>query len=394
MTDESPPSAAAARRPSRLHELLSPTDLGRLASGVAHDLNNILGPVVVYPELVRDELAGRFQLPDDDPVFEDLRLIESAALQAAAVIQDLLALTGQGPRSLVPADLDAAVQEVVGGELMEVLAVRCPGVGVRVEAPADLPQVVFRQRRLPRLVENLLGFAMGGGPSGTEVVVRLRRGEPGSGRVILELQDAGEPLSDLDCARIFEPFYARRLLGRAVSGLAMPVAQALTRESGGELIVEPGPGGVGTVLRAELVEAEGTAPEALPTDLARGQEQVLLVDDEEPQRVLVTRILEGLGYAVHAVGSGEEAVAWIRENNAGIVILDMVLVGGMDGLDTWREIVRIRPEQRAIIASGYSQSARVETARQLGVSALVQKPYTRDQLAGVVRKVLDASEGR
>ena len=96
-----------------------------------------------------------------------------------------------------------------------------------------------------------------------------------------------------------------------------------------------------------------------------------------------------MNYAVTTVSSGEKAVAFLRENDTDLVILDMIMDPGMDGLDTYREILAIKPNQKAIIASGYAETDRVKTALDLGVGCYLKKPYTLEKISRMVRQVLD-----
>jgi DNA-binding NtrC family response regulator len=118
-------------------------------------------------------------------------------------------------------------------------------------------------------------------------------------------------------------------------------------------------------------------------------EDVLIVDDMEDQRILLSTILENLCYKVSTVSSGEDAVEYIKTNSTDIIILDMIMETGIDVLDTYKQIIEIKPNQRAIIASGYAESDRVKKAQDLGEGTYVQKPYTIKNIGTAVRNELD-----
>jgi two-component system cell cycle sensor histidine kinase/response regulator CckA len=118
-------------------------------------------------------------------------------------------------------------------------------------------------------------------------------------------------------------------------------------------------------------------------------ESILVVDDIQEQRDVASGILEKLGYKATCVSSGEEAVEWLKSSTADLVVLDMIMNPGMDGLDTYKEILRFRPGQRAIIASGFSESSRVKEAQRLGAGAYVKKPYLMEKIGMAVRDALD-----
>ena len=129
--------------------------------------------------------------------------------------------------------------------------------------------------------------------------------------------------------------------------------------------------------------------------LADGTLLVAKFDDgPEPQLDIAGKMLRKLGYEVSAVGSGEGAVAWISEQTADLVILDMIMEPGIDGCETYRQMLEIRPGQRAIVASGYAENERAREVQALGAGSYVRKPFTMDQLANAVRTELDRGQTR
>jgi len=120
----------------------------------------------------------------------------------------------------------------------------------------------------------------------------------------------------------------------------------------------------------------------------RGSEKVLVVDDIQEQRELAATLLSSLGYNVEIVPEGKSAVEYLKSNKTDVVILDMIMEDGFDGLDTYKEIIKNHPNQKAIIASGFSETDRVKEAEKLGVGKYVRKPYTMQQLGKAVREVL------
>ena len=118
-------------------------------------------------------------------------------------------------------------------------------------------------------------------------------------------------------------------------------------------------------------------------------ESILIVDDVKEQREIASNILKKLGYAPHSVSSGEEAVEYMKQNSPDLLILDMIMDPGMDGFETYRKILEVNPGQRAIIASGFSETARVKEARKIGAGAYVKKPYSLEEIGLTVRAQLD-----
>jgi CheY-like chemotaxis protein len=124
-------------------------------------------------------------------------------------------------------------------------------------------------------------------------------------------------------------------------------------------------------------------------------ETVLVVDDVSAQRAIATALLQRLRYQVVTVSSGEEALEYLREHDVDLIILDMIMEPGMDGLETYRRIVKIKPDQKAIIASGYSETERVRQALSLGDAAFISKPYVLENISAAIRNMLYSSpEGK
>ena len=114
-----------------------------------------------------------------------------------------------------------------------------------------------------------------------------------------------------------------------------------------------------------------------------------MVDDIEAQRQIASEMLKKLGYRVTAVSSGEEAVAYLHEHMADLLVLDMIMEPGIDGIETYRKILKIRPGQKSIIASGYSESIRVKEALELGAGTYVKKPYLLEKIGHAIRAELE-----
>ena len=118
-------------------------------------------------------------------------------------------------------------------------------------------------------------------------------------------------------------------------------------------------------------------------------ESILVVDDIKEQRLIATEILEKLGYKVTTMPSGEEAIEYLNDHSADLLVLDMIMEPGIDGLDTYKKIIEIHPGQKSIIASGYSESARVKEAQVLGAGTYVKKPYLLEKIGRAIRAELD-----
>ncbi|MCP4693450.1 MAG: response regulator, partial [Desulfobacterales bacterium] len=224
-----------------------------------------------------------------------------------------------------------------------------------------------------------------------------RRGVMAEGEyVVLEIRDDGTGVSPEDQGKIFEPFYTKKAMGRSGTGLGMAVVWGTVKDHAGhiDLHSEEGEGSTFT-LYFPASRREASIPPAPGPDLAdykgRG-ESILVVDDSPEQREIATRILERLGYSAKEAASGEEAVEYLKNHTADLLVLDMIMAPGIDGLETYQRIIEFRPGQKALIVSGFSETERVKEAERAGAGGYIKKPYTLQKIGVAVRKELDALE--
>jgi CheY-like chemotaxis protein len=209
---------------------------------------------------------------------------------------------------------------------------------------------------------------------------------------VLNVSDTGIGIAAEDLERIFEPFYTKKVMGRSGTGLGMAVVWGAVKDHKGYIDVKSKVGQGTTFTLYFPITRRHTARENKRASLEdyRGKgERILVVDDIAEQRDLASSILEKLGYAVTCVSSGEEALEWLKSRTADLVVLDMIMNPGMDGLDTYKEILKLYPGQKAIIASGFSESNRVKVAQRLGAGAYVKKPYLMEKIGMAVRNELE-----
>jgi ligand-binding sensor domain-containing protein/nitrogen-specific signal transduction histidine kinase/CheY-like chemotaxis protein len=374
--------------------------IGQLAGGVAHDLNNILAGIVSYPELLL------LQLPEDSPFRDYILAIKRSGMKAAGIVQDLLTLARRGMSEETVLDLNAVVTEYLCSPEHLMLMAGHPGIELEQELDPDLPRINGFLHHLSKTLMNLVANAVEAIPEAggririvtrvEELNVPLRGYEDVvAGRyAVLLVSDTGSGIDEQDVERIFEPFYSKKKLGRSGTGLGMTVVWGTVADHNGYITVDSSEqSGTDFTLyfpageTQQLIEEQPAESDELPCG---NGEQVLLVDDVAEQRRLGGIMLEQLGYQVDTVASGEEAVSCLRGQEYSVVVLDMIMEPGMDGLDTFREIRNHRPQQRAIIVSGYSESARVREAIKLGVMAYVQKPYTLATIGRALQRALQS----
>ncbi len=370
--------------------------LGLLAGGVAHDLNNVLSGIVSYPDLLLMDLA------DDSPLRAPIETIKDSGQKAATIVQDLLTLARRGVSTSEALNLNRLVKtQQRSAEYLKLLSF-FPDIRFSFELAADLPNIKGSAVHLNKTIMNLISNAAEAQPNGGEIVVstqslymdrpirgydRVKAGE----YVRLRVMDKGEGISATDLNHIFEPFYTKKKMGRSGTGLGLAVVWGTVQDHGGYIDVHSRQG-QGTTFDLYFPLSRDAVEEKDPrlnlAGLQGGGETVLVVDDMASQRKIAAHLLQRLNYTVHAVNSGEAAVAYLKDHTVDLVILDMIMEPGMDGLETWRQIITHHPRQRAIIASGYAETDKVKTAQRLGAGEYLKKPYMIDSLAKAVKNAL------
>jgi PAS domain S-box-containing protein len=368
--------------------------LGVLAGGVAHDLNNLLGPMMAYPDLMLADL------PEGSPLREDVRQIKLAAQRSAAMVQDLLTLARRGVYRMGPLNLNMVVNEYLRSPAFADLRRDHAGVSVNADLAPDLLNVSGSPVHLSKVIMNLVSNAFEAMPDGGALTVRtscLSLDRPLAGYeyikagdyVVLQVEDTGVGIGIDDVSHIFEPFYTKKELGRSGSGLGLAVVYGVAHDHQAriDLHTEPDRGSEFTIYFPVVQESFFLEDER--DEDHRGDETVLVVDDLQEQRDVATRLLSSLGYQVVAVPSGHAAVDYMRTHRADILVLDMIMQEDFDGLSTYRQIIKLHPGQKAVIASGFSETARVKETQELGAGPFVRKPYTLSSLGKAVRSELD-----
>jgi len=370
--------------------------LGLLAGGVAHDLNNALGILVGYAEILHDELG------ENNPSRLKARNIISGGEQAAAIVQDLLTLARRGIQTKKVVNLNKIVTEYLKSPELMKLKTLFPHVRVRAELDEALLRIFGSQAHVSKTIMNLVSNAAEAMTSGGEVVVRTEnryQDRPVAGYdeveegdyAVLTVSDEGEGIGEDDRKRIFEPFYTKKVMGRSGTGLGLAVVWGTMKDHDGYIDVqsEPGRGTTFTLyFPATRSEVENDGEISVDRYMGKG-ERILVVDDIRAQCDLASSIMQKLNYVAHGVTSGEEAVAYLRENEVDLVILDMIMEPGIDGFETYRRISEIRPKQKAVIVSGYAETERVKAAQSLGAGSFVRKPYIKERIGMAVRRELD-----
>lgn len=370
--------------------------VGTLAGGVAHDLNNILSGIVSYPELLLMELD------EESPLRQPLKTVKKSGEMAATIVQDLLTMARRGVAVTEVVNLNIIVADQLKTPEFINLKERYPDVEVEIDLAADLANTRGSTAHLSKSIMNLIANGAEAMPTGGKLTIAtknvyLSRPVDGYEKILpgeyvsVMVSDGGVGISRNDIERIFEPFYTKKKMGRSGSGLGMAVVWGTMKDHDGFIDVKStvGTGTTFTLYLPASGESMAALEAPIPVEAYMGNgETILVVDDTDTQREVARSILEKLHYNVACAASGEAAIAHLKHTPVDLIVLDMIMPQGIDGLETFRQIAAINPRQRVIIASGFSETERVKEAQKLGAGQYIKKPYTIEKIGLAIRKAL------
>jgi len=369
--------------------------VGTLAGGVAHDLNNILSGIVSYPDLLL------MQIPEDSDLRDPIMTMRDSGKKAVTIVQDLLTLARRGVAEIEPVNLNEIIEQYLKSPECQKLRSYHPLVDMRCRLGADLLNIMGSPVHLSKTVMNLISNAAEAITHEGTITVESHNcyvDRPINGYetvaegeyICLKISDTGSGMSATDLEHIFEPFYTKKKMGRSGTGLGMAVVWGTVRDHHGYIDIKSQTGAGTTVtLYFPATRKIRDAEEVMPLDDYMGSGELLLVvDDGKEQREITSGMLTALGYTVETVPSGEAAMEFLRQQSVDLIVLDMIMDPGMDGLDTYRKIIESRADQKALIVSGYSETERILEAQKLGAGAFLKKPFTLDKLGQAVKKEL------
>jgi PAS domain S-box/PAS domain S-box/PAS domain S-box len=371
--------------------------LGTLAGGVAHDLNNVLGVLVGYSELLLEKI------PATDPTGKYVANILASSEKGAAIIQDLLTLARRGVSVSEVVNLNNVITDYFKAPEFEKLKTYHKNVTFKTLLESDLANIKGSPVHLSKTIMNLISNAAEAISDYGEVSVKTANfylDKPVSGHesiregeyAVLTITDNGKGISKTDINKIFEPFYTKKVMGRSGTGLGLAVVWGTMQDHQGYIDVqsEEGKGSTFTLYFPVTGDELTAIEKSIPVEFYMGRgESILIVDDVSEQRELATTILTRLGYNVDAAASGLEAIGYLKAKPFDLMVIDMIMDPGIDGLETYQRALEINPLQKAIIVSGFSQTERVSKATDLGVGAYVKKPYILERIGMAIRKELD-----
>ncbi len=371
--------------------------VGIVAGGVVHDLNNVLASSINYPELLLMEI------PEKSPLREPLETIKKSGLRAAAIVDDLLTLSRRRVAHKEVLDINSVIGDCVAGPEVERIRAFHSKAEIKVVQDDEALKIKGFPVHFSKTLINLISNAAEAMHEGGKIVIKTSRKiitvynrpdmKMNEGEyAYLQVSDEGEGISEEEKDKIFEPFFTKKEMGRSGTGLGMTIVWNSVKDHEGYIFLDSIKD-KGTTFHLYFPVTYEPLPEkkvrpALPLKNGNG-ESILVVDDVKEQRDIASTILTMLGYSVAVKSNGEEALDYIKEHPADLVLLDMIMPKGMDGLDTFRKIHAIKPEQKVLIISGYSETDRLKKALELGAGAYLKKPYLMETVAYAVREELD-----
>ena len=385
----------------RLQERLSSAEkmesIGVLAGGVAHDLNNVMGIIIGNAEMML-----LLEKNESGTIRPRLEAIMKGGQMASAIVDDLLTLARRGVPGRKVLNLNTVVTDCLQSHEFTNLSFHHLAAKIKTDLEPGLLNISGSAVHLGKSIYNLVSNANEAMPQGGIVTIKTRNqylDKPIHGYdrisegdyVVLSVSDEGEGIDATDMKRIFEPFYTKKIMGRSGTGLGLAVVWGTVKDHDGYINIQSEKGKGSTFTIYLPVTREELSDEHIiveTSDYTGKGESILIIDDVKEQRDIATVILEELNYSVSSVKSGEEALVFLKKQKVDLIILDMIMDPGMDGLDTYRRVLEINPKQKAIVVSGFSDSDRVKAVQSLGAGAYVKKPYIIENLGLAIKDEL------
>jgi len=390
------------RLESELEKAKKMEALGLMAAGVAHDLNNVLSGIVSTPELLLMEL------PKDSELRETVRTIKDSGKRASVIVDELLTLGRGAVRISEPVRLNDVVQGYLCSPEFKKSCEYHPEVRLEKDMDENLPLIKGSELNMRKVVMNLVSNAMEAIQGRGRICLTTGRirfnGTSLKGYekkldgeyIRLTVADTGPGIAPKDLERIFEPFYTKKILGRSGTGLGLSIVWNIIHDHRGSIQVKSSREGTCFDIYFPVSSAlqDDDKPDRIYTlsDYTGNNEIILVVDDEKNQLKITTNMLRRMGYRVATVDSGEAAIDYLASNKVDLVILDMIMAPGIDGLSTFQGLRGVDPGIRAVLVSGYSKTRQVQLAQESGAGAFIKKPFSLQILGLAVKKELERQE--
>ena len=396
MINEREKSAKAIRESEeKVARLKKMESLGLLAGGVAHDLNNVLSGIISYPELML------MKLPEDSPLRKPLQTIMDSGNRAAAIVSDLLTIARGVAIKKETLDLNSVIKNFLQSAEISDIKKCHHDINIKTELEENLLNMDGSLIHICKVLINLVSNSAEAVGTQGRITIKTsncfidspvkRYDEIKIGEyVVLSVKDNGHGISNMDMEKIFEPFYTKKVMGRSGTGLGLAIVWNVVHDHDGYIDVSSSE--KGTIFKLYFPATRNIIPEndkSFKFDNYMGnKEKILVIDDVESQREITCSMLNSLNYKPVSVSGGEEALEYLKENEADLLLLDMIMEPGMNGRETYEEIIKLHPDQKAIIVSGFADTVEVEKVQKLGAGHFIIKPFTLSQIAMAVKNEL------
>ena len=401
-TAEHEQAEALARTEEQLRQSQKMEAVGQLTGGLAHDFNNLLAGISGSLELLQARI-GQGRLAEADRYLE---AAQSSAKRAAALTHRLLAFSRRqtlDPKATDPNRLVADMEELI---------TRTVGPAIGTEVSADTPSwtTLIDPSQLENALLNLCINARDAMPDGGRMTIRTtnetlgaaqareRELQPGQ-YVVLSVADTGSGMAPDVVARAFDPFYTTKPIGMG-TGLGLSMVYGFARQSGGRARIDSRPG-AGTTVSLYLRRHDGPAADNDRdgtddvTDVAPTRRTVLLVDDEATLRMLMTEVVQEVGYRTIEAADGAAALEALRSDaRIDLLVTDVGLPGAMNGRQLADAGRAIRPGLKVLFVTGYAENAAVGNGRMDAGMQILTKPFAMNELASRIRRMAGGDETR
>ena len=383
---------ARAKLQAQLNQAQKMEAIGVLAGGIAHDFNNILGAIIGYTEMAREDAGGRM------PLAGDLDKVLLAAHRAKDLVRQILGFSRQSAVARIPMKILPPVKEtlkMLRASIPTTIAIRQRLQPVGQSILADPTQV---HQILMNLCSNAAHAMEPGGGTMTIAVQEVLIDKPltfDSGRLLpgeyveLAVSDTGTGIGPDVRSRIFDPYFTTKEVGKG-TGMGLSIIHGIIKSYGGAVALDSVVG-EGTTFRVYFpVVREEEKMEDFAAAPPQGRERILFVDDEEVLTKMGKFMLERLGYTVTVCNSSSEALAAFTEDPGryDLVITDQTMPG-MTGTELACRLLQQRPGLPIILCTGYSHLVDEESAKQFGIKGFAWKPLSRSVIGGLIRLVLN-----
>ena len=368
--------------------------LGVVAGTVAHDLNNILSAMVLYPDVLKQRHK------DDPQTLKAASHLKDASLRASRIVQDLMSLTRRQTVQLEQLNLNDVIREYIASPEHHQLKKEYPKVEIEVICEPDLPDIKGADYMLKKMLMNLIRNAAEAQPDGGQIHIHTKSiqveaetakelGKPPGHYVVLEIRDTGNGIPEADLPNIFEPFYTTKKLGKSGTGLGMTIVWGTVKDHQGVIKVDSvkGKGTTFTIYFPAVTTSVKTTKAKVdnPFDFYRGNgEKILVIEDQQDQLEIISEILTMLKYTPFVAHNGKEAIELLRAQSIDLALVDLLLENE-NGVEVVNKLRLLQRNLKVVLLTGKSD---LKLPHSIKIQHIVFKPFTVTTLAEKIQSAI------